>query len=456
MTLGSAPPALVAPVGAATHAWIDRLAATECPAITARRSRRRATAGGEDPIVWAEAVGSNVVDVEGNRYVDLSSGFGVAAIGHRHPAVVEAIREQSGRLLHAMGDLFPSREKILLGERLAAIAPGALQHSILGANGSDAIEAAIKTAVIATGRTRVLAFSSGYHGMSLGALGVSGYRDSFRSPFGALASATTLRLPYATCHCCPLGLEPTTCNTRCATLVEHMLASDTFGCEDVAAIVVEPIQARGGCVVPPAGWLRRIAEVARSRGILVIADEIYTGLGRTGDLFASTHEEVVPDLMCVGKALGGGLPISACVGTPDVMERWAEARGEAIHTSTFLGNPLTCSAALAALDVIEREGLAARAARVGARFSTALEQALAGNPRVAAVRGRGLLIGVALRREDGTPEPGGGVRCMHALLAEGYIAAPAGPTGDVLSVTPPMTLPEELIDGAVEAIARVI
>lgn len=451
--LGSLLPDIVRPPAATTRAWIDRLAAVECPAITARRSRRAADPGGRDPIVWAEARGANVVDVEGNRYVDLSSGFGVAAIGHRHPRVVEAITRQAGSLVHAMGDLFPSREKIELGERLAERTPGDLQKSILGASGADAVEAAIKSAIVATGRSRVLAFSGGYHGMSLGALGVSGYRDSFRAPFANRAGAIELRLPYADCDRCPIGHSHPQCGLACADYVDHLLGSDVSGAEDVAAIIVEAIQGRGGLVEPPPGWLGRLREITRARGIVLIVDEIYTGWGRTGTLFASDHERIVPDVLCVGKAMGGGVPISAAIGTPAVMEAWGETRGEALHTSTFLGNPLACAAAIAALDVIRDEQMEQRAQQVGDAFRRGLEHALAGHELVAGIRGRGAMLGVALRTRDGAAWAGGGVEAMNALLDRGFITSPSGSAGEVIGLSPPFVTTPAQIDASVDAIA---
>jgi 4-aminobutyrate aminotransferase-like enzyme len=450
---GTELPNMVAPSpGPASAAWIERLGGVECPAITARRDRRKQN-GGTDPIVWAQARGAVVVDVDNNRYVDLTAGFAVGAVGHAHPRVVEAGQAQLARLVHGMGDLFPTREKILLGEKLAAITPGDLQHSIFGMSGSDAIEAAIKTAMIATGRSRVLAFTAGYHGMSLGALGVSGYRDDFRRPFARFAGAQELRLPYASCHACPLGLTHPSCDLACARYVENLLSSDVAGSEDIAAIIVEPIQGRGGDVVPPAGWLRELRALCDRTGTLLIADEIYTGFGRTGALFACEHEGVVPDILCVGKAMGGGAPISACIGRAPIMELWGKSTGEAIHTSTFLGNPLLCAMALAAIEVIEEEDLVNRASVSGQRLRDHLTAALADNPRVASIRGKGMMIGIALQNpETGAAAPGAAVNVMHAMLNRGFIVAPGGPSGDVISLSPPLVITDEQMDAFVEGL----
>lgn len=442
------PHVVTAPPGPAASHWVQRLATVECPAITARRTRR----GGVDPIVWAAARGANVLDVDGNRYVDLSAGFAVAGVGHAHPAVVEAIQAQVGRLIHGMGDLFPTREKIRLGELLREVTPASLDVSLLALSGSDAVEAAIKTALIATGRRRVFAFSGSYHGLSLGALGVTGYRDSFRAPFASMAGATELRLPYPTCHDCPIGHTYPDCDLACAGYIERMLDSEVAGSEDVAAIIVEPIQGRGGDVEPPPGWLARLREATAARGILLIADEIYTGFGRTGEWFACSSEGVVPDLLVVGKGMAGGMPIGACVGTREVMDAWGTSSGEAIHTSTFLGNPVACAAAVAAIEVIRSEDLVARAASRGARLRAALEQRVGGHPRVAAIRGRGLMLGLALVDGDGAPWAGGGVRAMHDLLAAGFIVSPGGHLGDVLSLAPPFVITDAQVDAAVDAI----
>ena len=452
--LGALLPELVAPPpGPTSRRWVERLSRVECPAITARRDRRRQEAGGEDPIVWREARGANVVDVDGNRFVDLTAAFGVASVGHAHPKVVEAIRNQSERLIHGMGDLYPTQEKVLLGEALAAWTPGDLQQSLFGLNGSDAVEAAIKTALIATGRRRVLALDGSYHGMSLGALSVSGYRSAFRAPFSSW-TRQELRLPFPHCADCPLGHHPDTCGSACVAYVERVLSDDAGGGEDVAAILVEPLQARGGLRTPPAGWLASMRQLCYRHGVLLIVDEIYTGLGRTGAPFVCAEEGVVPDLLVVGKSLGGGVPISACVGRPEVMEAWGASRGEAIHTSTFLGHPLGAAAALATLAVVEQEGLVERSRTLGAWWARELREAFADLPNVREVRGRGLMLGVALQRPDGALWRGGGVAAMQGLLQRGFLVAPAGIEGEVISLSPPLVVTEAQLRAATDALLQ--
>ena len=420
---------------------MDALAQTECPALTARRARQAETSGASyDPIVWARARGVNVEDVDGNVFVDLTAGFGAAAIGHGHPDVVEAIRQQTERLLHALGDVHPSDVKIALLSRLARLAPFPDARVILGLSGADAIEAALKTAVLSTGRSGVLAFVGGYHGLSYGALAECGYKESFRAPFAEQLGRHVTFAPY------PAVGEAGTQHHALAAIAEIWAAAKT----PIGAVLFEPAQGRGGMVFPPRGFLEGLGELARERGALLIADEIFTGLGRCGTTWLSVAEGVVPDLVVTGKALGGGMPISACLGRSEVMRAWGTPGGEAIHTSTFLGHPLACAAALASLDVLEREGLAERAVRIGEPFRDRLRALLTKHHFVRGVRGVGLMIGVEL---DGGAR---GLRIVRRLLERGYLVLPAGPDARVLSLTPPLSISETLLDAFAVALDEVL
>lgn len=413
MTGHDLPLLLTSVPGPASRAWVDRLARHECPAITARRARRAAALGAadNDPIVWADAVGANVRDVDGNVYVDLCAGFGVAAVGHRHPAVVAAGQDQLGRLPHAMGDTFPDLRRIELLEKLCALT--GMDRAILGSSGSDAVEAALKTARIATGRSRVLAFTGGYHGLASGPLAALGYHvQAFKAPFEEMLGSHVDHAEYG-------GAWP-----------------DLHG---YAAVLVEPLQGRGGMRAPPEGWLARLHAEAHAAGALVIHDEIYSGLGRTGALLAAG--DLRPDLLCLGKALGGGFPISACLGTARAMDAWGASTGEAIHTQTFLGNPVGCAMALAVLDVLARERLAERATVEGARFAAAL----AALPGVSAVTGRGLMLGVHVKDSLGV---------TRRMLDRGYIVLPCGERAEALGLTPPLVITREQLDATVATLAE--
>ncbi|MBX3275105.1 MAG: aminotransferase class III-fold pyridoxal phosphate-dependent enzyme [Sandaracinaceae bacterium] len=409
--------------GPASERGVERLARTECPSLTMRRARRAERSGAaHDPIVWVEARGANVVDADGNVFVDLIGAFGVCAVGHAHPRVTDAVARQAARLPHALGDVHPSSAKLDLLDRLAAWLPFDARI-VLGLNGADAIAAALKTAVLATGRPGVVAFEGGYHGLMYGPLAICGSHPGFREPFAAQLNPHVRFLPYGD-----------------AAALEAIDGT-------VGAVVVEPALGRGGLVFPPEGWLAQVEARARAAGAVVIVDEILTGFGRTGRRFAF-EGQLTPDLVCVGKALGGGLPISACAGTAEVMAAWGDPDREAIHTATFAGYPIGCAAACAALDAIEDEGLVERARAVGEKWRERLARALGSRARE--VRGRGLMIGVEL--DDGAKAS----RVVQAALTHGWLLLGAGPGGRTLQLTPPLTIDEALLDAFSQVLPRLL
>ena len=379
------------------------------------------------PIFWERAAGATVHDVDGNRFIDLGGGFGVANVGHAHPRVVEAIRGQAERLLHGMGDVHPPAVKVELLEALCARFPGGgPARAVLSSSGSDAVETALKTAMLATGQAGVIAFESAYHGLSLGALDAT-WREDFRAPFRA-------RLPGSTVF------------ARYGDVSDAERAAEAAP-QPIGAILVEPVQGRGGDRVPPAGFLSGLRDLCDRRGWLLVADEVYTGFGRTGRWFACDHEDVVPDLLCLGKGLASGMPLSACIGRAEVMEAWPRSEGEALHTQTYLGHPPGCAAALASLAVLEEEALPERAARLGEHALARLRAATSGAAGVREVRGLGLMIGV----ECDTPE-----RALDATkrcLDQGVLLLPSGDDGRVLSITPPLVIGEEALDFALDVVA---
>lgn len=408
---GASPPHLLTPVpGPASEAWIDRLAQAESPAFTARRARRSERSGTpQDPIVWTAAKGANVRDIDGNVFVDFTSGFGAAAIGHRNKAVEDAVRAQSARLVHGLGDLHPSDTKIELLERLCELSPFDDARAILGLSGSDAVEAALKTALLASGRPGVLAFDGGYHGLSHGPLSACGYAEKFRAPFQDQLNPHVQFAPY--------GQDPGPLNAH------------------VGAVLVEPILGRGGVHVPPPEFLATLRARCDAAGAILIADEIFTGLGRCGLRWRSG---TFSDLLCVGKALGGGYPVSACIGRANVMRAWGEGAGEALHTGTFFGHPSGCAAALASLDEIERNNLAKRAEVEGAYFAQALDGVH--------VRGEALMLGL---ETDADP-----LRLVGALMRRGFLTLPAGP--NAVQLTPPLTIARSLLDAFAAALPGAI
>jgi 4-aminobutyrate aminotransferase-like enzyme len=361
---------------------------------------------GRAPIVWQRAEGATVWDADGRAYIDLSSGFGVAAVGHRNPRVVAAIHRQADLLLHGLGDLHPTEVRVRLAERLAEAAPPGLTRALFHLTGAGAVELALKTARLATGRDLVAGFQGGYHGTGLAALAPGGWPE-FREPFAPWLPPSQLAA---------YGSVPE--------------LSDRVAC-----VVVEPMQGRGGVVEPPPGFLSELRAACDRAGALLVVDEIFTGLGRTGSMWMCRAEGVRPDLLVCGKALAGGLPLSACLGSPELMDAAWGGHGEvAIDTHTHLGSPLSCAAALAVLDELEQRELPARAAALGERARAALP----------GLRGRGLALGLDCAA------PG----VCERLLDLGVIAVPAGRDAEVLEISPPLTIDEGELDQALAAVAE--
>ncbi len=434
VTLGDALPCIELPIPAETgRAWVERLAASECPALTARRRRREERSGAShDPIVWVEAAGSNVIDADGNRYVDLTSGFGVAFIGHRHPRIVDAVKRQADLLIHALGDLHPSNVKIALLEKLCALGPWDEGRAMLSLTGADAVTAALKTAVLATGRAGVIAFDGSYHGLTYGPLAVSGYAERFRAPF---------------LDQLPRDVHFARWPARDADL-EDAVAALPSDWSRFGAVIVEPIQGRAGVRLPPPGFLAALERLCREHGAVLIVDEIFTGVGRSGAWWRSVADGVIPDLICVGKALGGGLPVSACLGTREVMQAWGAPDREAIHTGTFYGDPLGAAAALATIELIEEQGWVEEAARRGASFAG--ELVALHLPGVTEVRHAGMMLGLQL------DEAHAALRLSRALLDRGYLVLPAGSEADVLQLAPAVTVSDAQLEGFIAALASAL
>jgi 4-aminobutyrate aminotransferase/(S)-3-amino-2-methylpropionate transaminase len=403
------------------------------------------------PVFWEEARGANVRDADGNVYIDLTGAFGVALLGHGSPEVRAAIDEQTGRLIHGMGDVHPPVAKLLLLERLAALAPWKDARVVLATSGSEAVEAALKTAQLASGRPGILAFDGGYHGLTLGSLAVT-RRAHFRAPFSERVYTGVAFAPFPD----PLR-DAAPDGAGALRRVADLLDGGAPNGDAIGTIVIEPVQARGGARVPPPGFMAALSDLARERDVLIVADEIMTGMGRCGAPFASARVGLDPDLICVGKALGGGLPISACLAPRRVMDAWPPSEGEAIHTSTFLGHPLACATATAVLDALEGDDAYSTAERIGVALVEGLRARLAGVSRVAEVRGLGLLVGVELVSPDGSsPATGLAARVAERALAEGVLVLPAGDAGHVVELTPPLTLTTEQVRHVVDVLSQVI
>ncbi len=404
--------------GEKATAMAARLASAEAPGVNT-------LVEGATDMVWLEALGSNVLDVDGNRYLDLTAGFGVAAIGHRHPAVAAAVGRQAERLVHGLGDVYAHPVRVELAERLSRFAPLPEARVYFAVSGADAVEIALKTGHLWSRRPEVLAFEPAYHGATLAAVSASS-RPAFRRPFDTPLESIVHRLP----HGAPAAEIKAVLRRR----------------PGIGLTIVEPVVGREATRWPPSGWLAELSEVCRRHEILLAVDEIFTGFGRCGAWFVCEAEGVEPDLVCCGKALGGGLPIAAAVGRSEVMECW-RTDGEARHTATFVAHPLACAAALAALDVLEGEGLVDRALRMGQLLSGLLGP-LADIPVVVDVRGRGLLWGVELS------SPAAARQLGRTLLERGVIALAGGANGTVLQIAPPLVITERQLEFAAGALVE--
>jgi len=433
---------------------------------------------GSWPIVWERAKGVHVWDAEGKKYLDLTAAFGVAAAGHANPRVVRAGQRQMAKLLHAMGDVHPHALKAQLARELSritferwsgAIRRDELHESLLSRSrtkrgtritrpsgktifcnsGFEAVEAALKTAILATGKRGIIAFEGAYHGLGYGALNAT-HREHFRGPFCSQLREFGYFVPFPTIpegrvtrvpDSSSRGKNWDSCNSSLRK-VEDRIGS-LFRRERIGAILVEPIQGRAGCRIPSPEFLPLLRRLCDEHGALLILDEIYTGFGRTGKWFACEHSGAVPDIICLGKALTGGFPLSACVGRGDVMDNaWPESRGEAIHTSTFLGHPVGCAMALAQIAEIRLYKLCQRSAKLGKGLLKRLQSEISHRTFQIVTRGSGLMIGLELRKPDGTPATELVLRVIKEMLHRGFILLPEGEHGNVISFTPPLTITE--------------
>ena len=431
---------------------------------------------GSWPIVWQRARGVHVWDAEGKKYLDLTAAFGVAAAGHANPRVVRAGQKQMATLLHAMGDVHPHALKAQLARELSRLtferwagekrkAESGKRESgktIFCNSGFEAVEAALKTALLATGRRGMIAFEGGYHGLGHGALNAT-HREHFRGLFRAQLGEFGHFVPFPVGQAARLSLnnrgEISDWRDACPTLqvVETRIRS-LLRREKIGAILVEPVQARGGINVPPPEFLPMLRKLCDEHGALLILDEIYTGFGRTGKWFACEHTRTTPDLICLGKALTGGFPLSACVGRADLMDAaWPESSGEAIHTSTFLGHPVGCAMALAQIEEIKARKLVERSAELGDFLLDELRSLRTPHSALRnSDRGLGLMVGLELRRPDGSPATAESLRVIKEMIHRGFVLLPEGEHANVISFTPPLTISEAQLRRTVRALHHIL
>jgi 4-aminobutyrate aminotransferase/(S)-3-amino-2-methylpropionate transaminase len=383
------------------------------------------------PVFAMRASGGIVEDVDGNRFIDLASGIAVTTVGSSAPRVVDAVTEQVGRFTHTCFQVTPYESYVAVCEKLNALTPGDHdKRSFLVNSGAEAVENTVKIARYVTGRDAIVAFDHGFHGRTLMGMTLTGKVMPYKQGFGPFAPEV-YRAPFS---------YPFRGTGDLASTLSFL--DKTVGGTQVAAIIVEPIAGEGGFIVPEPGWLAGLAAWCRDNGALLIADEVQTGIGRTGKWFACEHEDVVPDIVATAKGLGGGLPIGGVTARADLVDQ--------VHAGglggTFGGNPLSCAAALAAIETIEADGLLERATTIGATMLSRLARMKAGNARIGDVRGRGAMIAIELVGADGTTADAELTKSVAAAChSEGVLVLTAGSYGNVIRFLPPLSISDELL-----------
>lgn len=416
---------------------------TELPGPKAREFLRRDTKfispsyTRSYPAVIEKGSGVWITDVDGNTFLDFSSGIAVVATGHCHPEIVSAIKQQSAKLIHMSGTDFYYPYQIDLAEKLAEVVPGAKNKKVFFSNsGAEAIECAMKLARYHKRRPRYIAFTDAFHGRTFGALSLTASKVSQRRYFAPLLSGIT-HTPYAYCFRCPFNLEYPTCNLECVKYIDEVVFKKIAPPEEVSAIFVEPIQGEGGYVVPPKGFIPALRELCNKYDILLVNDEIQSGMGRTGKMFAIEHFNTKADIYCLAKGIASGLPLGVCVSKASIME-WPPGT----HASTFGGNPVSCVAALKTIELLEH-GLIDNAARLGTVAMARLDDLKEHYDFIGDVRGKGLMIGIELIADKITKAPVKDKRdrVVYEAFKQGLLLLGAGES--VIRIIPPLVINEE-------------
>jgi 4-aminobutyrate aminotransferase len=404
------------------------------------------------PLVAKRGRGCRVEDVDGNEFLDFAAGIAVASTGHCHPEVVAAIQKQAAELIHISGTDFYNEPLTDLATRLSAIAPMPGPHRVFyGNSGAEAVECAMKLARYHTGRQQIIAFLGAFHGRTMGALSLTASKPQQKRRFAPLVPGVThVRYPYAYRGCSGGAQDEEAFSLGCARFIEEKLFKTVLAPEEVAAIIVEPIQGEGGYVVAPDNFMRELRAICNRHGILLVCDEVQSGMGRTGKWWAVQHTGVEPDIICTAKGIASGLPLSACISRAEIMD-WAPGS----HASTFGGNPVAIASALATLNILEREGVS-NAARVGEFILQRVRGWKQTHPLVGDVRGRGLMIGIELVKDKATREPAGALRNRVVDLAfeRGLILLGCGES--TLRICPPLIIKEEEATVALDIIEEAI
>jgi 4-aminobutyrate aminotransferase len=406
--------------------------------------------------VIEEAKGSTLKDVDGNIFIDMSAGVGVMNVGHANPEVVKALKDQTDKIIHSYVN--PTVNRIQLMERLAEISPGTLKNRtrmLFAVGGGDAVEGAVKLAKWVTGQHTMVAFQGAYHGQGAGSLALTS--SSFWKRGVSPLMPEVYRVPYAYCYRCAFGKTYPECDLQCVRYIELHFKDPHMGLSEPAGLIVESMQGEGGYIVPPKEFLPELRRICTENKVPLIVDEIQTGFGRTGRMFACEHTNVTPDILVISKAIAGGFPgFAAILSKKEYLEN--VERGPLFHIGTFRANPLGCAGALANIDFIQKHNLPRRAEQLGEYMLNAIKDLPSESRIVGDVRGKGLFIGVELVKNKETKEPGGDLNdaVIAKMFERGVVLLRCGHFGNVTRFIPALTVTQELIDKTVEIFQDVI
>lgn len=440
----NAPTIVTEPPGPRAKELLERQKELESQAVVYPRSITTA---------WDEARGATIKDVDGNIYIDFFAGVGVLNVGHSNPYVLSALKAQLDRMVHALD--IPTIPRSKLVEKLVSLAPGGLKERCKvffgGPTGADANESAVKLARFNTKKHTIVAFEGGYHGMTDVALSLSS-KSKFKKDLGP-GSSGVFRVPFPYTYRCPFGPNCADCGSTCISFLEHLFEDPDSGLSDPAALIMEPIQGEAGVIVPPPGFLKQVEKICKKNGVLFIVDEIQTGFGRTGKMFASEHDGVTPDIMTISKGLGGiGLPISACIFRNDID---FEPGG---HVGTFRGNLASCAAGYAALEYMETNGILEHSRKMGERMAGFLNDLMAESRHIGEVRGKGLMVGVEFVEDKESKKPAEELvkDIQVSCFKKGIVVWKGGHWSNVIRFLPPLVITPELIDKGLEIFSHVV
>lgn len=400
-------------------------------------------------IVVKKAQGIYVEDINGKRYMDFTSGLATTNTGHNHPKIVDAIKRQAEDFIHS-GCVFYYEPILRLAETLKRVTPVGLDMFFFGNSGAEAVEGALKLARFYTGRQGIIAFTGAFHGRTLGAATLTNSSVRYRRRYHPFVPSI-YHSPYPYCYRCYMGHSPDICGLDCLEYLKRIF-KHIIPPEEVACIIIEPVLGEGGYVVAPFEFMKRLRELCREYGILLILDEVQAGMGRTGRWFASEHFEVIPDIMTIAKGIASGMPLSAVVSTKEIMSKWLPGS----HGTTFGGNPVSCASAIATINVIEEEGLLENARVVGDYAMEILKGMKERHPCIGDVRGLGLMIGIEFVKKDREPLTEGLKDIMNYCLEKGLVLLEAGPDKNIIRLAPPLIVKKEEMQRALEILEEAI